>query len=96
MNFAIQGNPPPWTVLGASGQKLFYTHCTGYGLYFSKLFYCSTTWSGTFKQNFKKLKLIKNLAARILTDARHSDKLSPLLIELDWITVKDARYYHDL
>jgi len=26
MNFAIQGNPPPWTVLGASGQKLFYTH----------------------------------------------------------------------
>ena len=31
-------------------------------LIFSKLFYCSTVWSGTFKQSIKKLQLIQNFA----------------------------------
>ena len=36
-------------------------------LVFSKLFYCSTVWSGTSKDNVHKLQLLQNFAARILT-----------------------------
>ena len=39
-------------------------------LIFSKLLYCSTVWSSTFKQNIKKLPLMQNFAACILTDTR--------------------------
>ena len=51
-------------------------------LIFSKLFHCSTVWSGTFKQNIKKLQLIQNFAWRILTDTRKYDHISPILREL--------------
>ena len=34
---------------------------------FSKLFYCSAVWAGTYKQNIHKLQLMQNFAARILT-----------------------------
>ena len=69
-------------------------------LIFSKLFYCSTVWSGTFKQNIKKLQLIQNFASRILTNTRKYDHISPILHELGWFTVKKtaalAGHYHDL
>ena len=69
-------------------------------LIFSKLFYCSTVWSGTFKQNIKKLQLIQNFASRILTNTRKCDHISPILHELGWFTVKKtaalAGHYHDL
>ena len=35
---------------------------------FSKLFYCYTVWSGTFKQNIHKLQLVQNVATRVLTN----------------------------
>ena len=57
-------------------------------LIFRKLFYCSTVWSGTFKQNIKKSQLMQNFAARILTDIRKYDHICPILHELDWLTVK--------
>ena len=57
-------------------------------LIFRKLFYCSTVWSATFKQNIKKLQLMQNFAARILTDIRKYDHICPILHELDWLTVK--------
>ena len=57
-------------------------------LIFSNLFYCSTVWSGTFKQNIKKLPLMQNFVARILSDTRKYDHISPMH-ELSWITVKE-------
>ena len=57
-------------------------------LIFRKLFYCWTVWSATFKQNIKKLQLMQNFAARILTDIRKYDHICPILHELDWLTVK--------
>ena len=57
-------------------------------LIFSKLFYCSTIWPGTFKQNIKKLQLTQNFAARILTDTRKYDHIFPIPHELGWFTVK--------
>ena len=64
-------------------------------LTFSKLFHCSTVWSGTFKQNMKKLQLIQNFAARILTDTREYDHISPILHELGWLTVKELLRLRD-
>ena len=37
-------------------------------LVFSKLFYCSTVWFGTSKENIHKLQLTKNFTGRILTN----------------------------
>ena len=51
-------------------------------LIFSKLFYCSTVWSGTSKQNINKLQLVQNFAARILTGVKKYDHVSPALKEL--------------
>ena len=48
-------------------------------LVFSKLFYCSTVWSGTFEQNIHKLQLGQSLAARVLTNTRKFDHISPLI-----------------
>lgn len=37
-------------------------------LVFSKLFYCSTVWADTSKENIVKLQLLQNFVARILTN----------------------------
>ena len=39
-------------------------------LVFSKLFYCSTIWSGNTKENIHKLQLMENVAGRILTNTK--------------------------
>ena len=48
-------------------------------LVFCKLFYYSTVWSGATQQNIRKLQLLQNFAARILTDKRKYDHISPSL-----------------
>ena len=51
-------------------------------LIFSKRFYCSNVWAGTSKENLQKLQLVQNVAARVLTDAKKFDHISPVLREL--------------
>lgn len=46
---------------------------------FCKLFYCSTVWSGTFAHNINKLQLVQNFAARVLTNSKKFDHISPVL-----------------
>ena len=58
-------------------------------LIFSKLFYCSTVWTGTSKQNLQKLQLVQHFAARLLTDTKKFDHISPVLRELGWPSIKD-------
>ena len=58
-------------------------------LVFSKLFYCSTVWSGTSKDNVHKLQLLQNFAARILTNTKKFDHISPILNELGWLTIEE-------
>ena len=64
-------------------------------LVFSKLFYCSSVWSGTTKQNIHKLQLIQNFAARILTNNRKFDHISPVLRDLGWLSVTDMLTYRN-
>ena len=62
-------------------------------LVFSKLFYCSTVWSGTSKKNVKKLQRVQNFAARLVTKARKYDHITPLLYQLKWLPVKSMLLY---
>ena len=65
-------------------------------LVFSKLFYCSTVWSGTFEQNIHKLQLGQNFAARVLTNTRKFDHISPVLRELGWSSIKHLLLVRDV
>ena len=65
-------------------------------LVFSKLFYCSTVWSGTSKENIQKLQLTQNFAARILTNKRKSDEISPVLNDLGWLSIDKLLCLYDV
>ena len=65
-------------------------------LVFSKLLYCSTVWSGTFKQHIHKLQLVQNFAARVLTNTRKFDHISPVLRELGWSSIKHLLLVRDV
>ena len=61
---------------------------------FSKLYYCSTVWSGTTQKNIKKLQ-VQNFAARIVTGTRKYDHITPALDKLGWLSVYDSLLYRD-
>ena len=65
-------------------------------LVFSKLFYCSTVWSGTSQQNIGKLQILQNFAARILAGKRKYDHISPSLKELKWLPIKEMLRLRDV
>ena len=65
-------------------------------LFFGKLFYCSTVWSGTFKQNIHILQLVQNFAARVLTYTWKFDHISPVLRELGWSSIKHLLLVRDV
>lgn len=65
-------------------------------LVFSKLYYCSTIWAGTSKQNIEKLQLLQNFAARIMTDKRKYDHISSTICRLGWMRVENHLKYRDM
>ena len=62
---------------------------------FSKLFYCSTVWSNTSKDNVRKLQSVQNYAL-IVTGLRKFDHTSEALKSLKWLSVKDKLLFNDL
>ena len=56
---------------------------------FTKLFYCSTVWSNTSKQNVNKLQSVQNFACRIILGLRKYDHITEGLKLLKWLSVKD-------
>ena len=66
-----------------------------HSLVFSRLFYCSSVWSNTSKENVKKLQLVQNFAARIVVGLRKYDHVSPALKELKWLNITDQLYLRD-
>ena len=66
---------------------------------FSKLFYCSAVWSGTYKQykqNIHKLQLMQYFAARILTDSKKCDHITLVLKALGWLTIEEQLRLRDV
>ena len=57
-------------------------------LVFSKLYYCSSVWSNTTMSKVNKLQKVQNFAARIVSDTRKYDHISPVLKNLKWLPVK--------
>ena len=56
---------------------------------FSKLFYCSTLWSGTSKENIHKLQLMQNFVGRILSNTKKFYHITPVLHELGRLTIEE-------
>ena len=54
-----------------------------------KLFNCSTVWSGTRQHNIRKLQLLQNFAARILTSKTKYDHTSASLKDLSWLLINE-------
>ena len=65
-------------------------------LAFSKLFYCSTVWSGTSMENIQTLQLMQNFAARILTNTRKFDQISPVLNDLGCLSIDKLLCLYDV
>ena len=51
-------------------------------LVFSNLFYCSSVWSNTATTHLLKLQAEQNFAARIISDTRKFDNITPILKDL--------------
>ena len=64
-------------------------------LVFSKIFYCSSVWSNTSATNINKLQAIQNFAARIVTNSRKFNHITPILKERRWMPIKGSLLYRD-
>ena len=64
-------------------------------LVFGKLYYCSSVWSSTTDTNIKKLQCVQNFAARIISNTRKYDHITPVLKSLKWTPVKTNLYFRD-
>ena len=62
-------------------------------LVFSKMLNCSTVWSNTSTTNIKKLQLVQNFACKIVTKTRKFDHVTPLLRELNWLSVDQLLFF---
>ena len=58
-----------------------------------KMLYCSTVWSNTFTTNIKKLQLVQNFARKIVTKTKKFDHVTPLLRELNWLSVDQLLFF---
>ena len=64
-------------------------------LIFSKLFYCSSVWSGNSKSNIAKLQHVQNFAAHLLSGKKKYEHITPKLKELRLVPVSNAFRYRD-
>ena len=64
-------------------------------LVFSKLFYCSSVWSNTSKMNIDRLQEVQNFAARLVTDTRKFDNITPVLTQSNWLSVTNTLEFRD-
>ena len=56
-------------------------------LVFSKLLYCSSVWANTTKKNIELLQTVQNFAARIVSGTKKFDHVTPILKQLQWLSI---------
>ena len=59
-------------------------------LVFNTLYYCPSVWSNTSKKNINKLQSVQNFAARLVTNTRMFDHITPVLSALNWLPVNST------
>ena len=62
-------------------------------LVFSKLYYCCNVWSNTSEYNLSRIQTVQNFAARIVSNSRKYDHITPILKDLKWLPVRQQLYY---
>ena len=62
---------------------------------FNRLYYCSSVWSNTSQKNIIKLQSVQNFAARLVTNTRKFDHITPVLSELTWFPVNSTSNVKD-
>ena len=62
-------------------------------LVFSKLYHCCNVWSNTSEYNLSSIQAVQNFAARIVSNSRKYDHISPILKGLKWLPVRQRLYY---
>ena len=65
-------------------------------LVISKINYCASVWSNTSDMNIKKIQLIQNCAARLITGLSKYDHISSTLESLNWLPMKEHLLYRDI
>ena len=65
-------------------------------LLFSKLYYGSTIWSNISSKNVKKLELVQNFAARIVSGSIKYKHIRPVLRQLNWLPVSYMLHSREL
>ena len=63
-------------------------------LAFSKLYCCSSVWSNTTDTNVRKLQSVQNFAARVVSNTKKYDRVTPVLKR--WLPVKTNLYFRDV
>ena len=60
---------------------------------FSKLYYYCNVWSNTSEYNLRGIQAVQNFAARIVSNSRKYDPISPIVKDLKWLPVRQQLYY---
>ena len=60
-------------------------------LVFCRLHYWPSVWCNTSKKNITKLHNVQNFAARLVTNIKKYDHMTPALEQLDWLPVRQIK-----
>ena len=60
------------------------------------MFYCSTAWYETSKENIHKLQLMQNFVGCVLTNTKKFDHITPVIRELGWLTIEELLRLRDV
>ena len=64
-------------------------------LVISRMDYCNSIYNGfPTKKTFKKIQLVQNAAARVITKTSRRDHISQILRYLHWLPIKKRTYYN--
>ena len=59
-----------------------------YAFISSRIDYCNSVFTGISGQLLQRLQAIQNAAARLITGARRSQRIAPILRQLHWLPIR--------